>query len=115
MLEISVIRRMAGYLPDTGRALQRKILDILPHRGLHKAAGLVDIMHRVSLEIYRQKKRAFEEGDEAVMKQIGEGKDIMSLLSMFCCTVLAVCGQILMIILSECEHGRVRGGQDARR
>ncbi|KAI0754298.1 cytochrome P450 [Daedaleopsis nitida] len=80
MVEINMLRRLLAYLPDAGKALQRKILDILPHRGLHKAADIVDTMHRVSLEIYRQKKQAFEEGDDAVRKQIGEGKDIMSLL-----------------------------------
>ena len=80
MVEISVLRRMLPYLPDIGKALQRKILDIIPHRGLHKAANIVDTMHRISLEIYREKKRAFEEGDDAVRKQIGEGNDIMSIL-----------------------------------
>lgn len=38
-------------------------------------------MHRRAVHIYEQKKRALEEGDESVTKQIGEGKDIMSILS----------------------------------
>ena len=43
---------------------------------------IVDTMWRRSQEIYASKKRAFEQGDEAVAQQIGEGKDLMSILCM---------------------------------
>lgn len=43
---------------------------------------MVDFMHDTSLEIYNSKKRAIAEGNEAVLKQVGQGKDIMSILSM---------------------------------
>ena len=43
------------------------------------------ILNRRSVEIYEDKKRALRQGDEAVMKQIGEGKDIMSILSTSIC------------------------------
>ena len=38
-------------------------------------------MHNLSKEIYTGKKKAFENGDEAVAMQIGKGKDILSVLS----------------------------------
>ncbi|KAI0718779.1 cytochrome P450 [Cerioporus squamosus] len=62
-------------------ALRRKIIDLIPHNGVQKAKSVVDTIHRRSVEIYQEKKRALEEGDEKVTQQIGEGKDIMSILS----------------------------------
>lgn len=44
---------------------------------------LVDTLHYSSSEILRQKTEALEKGDEEVMKQIGSGKDIMSVLCRF--------------------------------
>lgn len=40
-------------------------------------------MDRTCVDIFEGKKRALKEGDEAVSKQVGEGKDIMSILSAF--------------------------------
>jgi len=37
-------------------------------------------MHEFSVKVYEDKKRALEEGDEAVMRQLGQGKDILSIL-----------------------------------
>jgi hypothetical protein len=42
---------------------------------------MIDIMHDTSVEIFEAKKKALQEGDEAVLKQAGGGKDIMSILS----------------------------------
>ena len=39
-----------------------------------------DIMHERSVLIYNLKKDALEKGDEALKHQIGEGRDIMSIL-----------------------------------
>ena len=38
------------------------------------------MMRSKAREIFEQKKRALELGDEAVKQQVGEGKDIMSIL-----------------------------------
>ena len=40
-------------------------------------------MDRTSTEVFEQKKKALQAGDEAVTKQVGEGKDIMSILCTF--------------------------------
>ena len=41
---------------------------------------IVDVLHDTSVEIFETKKKALEEGDEA---QIGQGKDILSILSAY--------------------------------
>ncbi|KAI0716800.1 cytochrome P450 [Earliella scabrosa] len=78
--EVNLFRRFLPYLPDSGKGLQRAIADAIPHQGLHKLNSIVDTLNRRSIEIYEAKKRALEEGDEAVTKQMGEGRDIMSIL-----------------------------------
>lgn len=40
----------------------------------------MDIMDFTSREIYAEKTGALARGDEAVVRQIGKGKDIMSIL-----------------------------------
>lgn len=42
---------------------------------------MVDIMFSTASEIYQSKRRALQEGDEAVSRQIGRGKDIIAVLS----------------------------------
>jgi hypothetical protein len=38
-------------------------------------------MHTTSSEVFHDKLRALDEGDEATVRQIGEGRDIISILS----------------------------------
>ena len=54
---------------------------MFPHDGVQEVKRFIDTMYRRSIEIYRGKLRALELGDEAVIKQVGEGNDIMSILS----------------------------------
>jgi len=61
---------------------RRFIVDLIPWKTLHQAREVVDIMHQTSVEIINSKKRALQEGDETVAKQIGQGKDIISILRM---------------------------------
>ncbi|KAF8807052.1 cytochrome P450 [Phlegmacium glaucopus] len=61
-------------------AFRRFIMDILPWKSLHELRDIVDVLHNTSVEIFEAKKKALEEGDEAVARQIGYGKDIMSIL-----------------------------------
>ncbi|KAF8150633.1 cytochrome P450 [Crassisporium funariophilum] len=60
--------------------LRRFFVNLLPWKALHEIRDIVDVLHNTSLEIFESKKKALEEGDEAVSKQIGQGKDIMSIL-----------------------------------
>jgi hypothetical protein len=59
------------------------MIDYLPLPDLRLARDLVDIMDRNSRRILEKKREAISKGDSAVLEQIGQGKDIMSLLSMF--------------------------------
>ncbi|KAE9401520.1 cytochrome P450 [Gymnopus androsaceus JB14] len=56
------------------------IMNITPWKTLHDARDMINYMHNLSVSIYEEKKRALEAGDEAVTRQIGQGKDLMSIL-----------------------------------
>ncbi|KAJ3874012.1 cytochrome P450 [Lentinula edodes] len=56
------------------------IMNITPWKSLHDVRDMVNYMHELSVEVYEEKKCAFEEGDEAVVKQIGKGKDLLSIM-----------------------------------
>ncbi|KAJ3855139.1 cytochrome P450 [Lentinula lateritia] len=56
------------------------IMNITPWKSLHDVRDMVNYMHELSVEIYEEKKCAFEKGDEAVVNQIGKGKDLLSIM-----------------------------------
>ncbi|KAF8621408.1 hypothetical protein AX15_007820 [Amanita polypyramis BW_CC] len=68
---------LAKLLPMKTR---RRIVDLLPSRRLHRIRDMVDVMHNLSVEVYESKKKNLMEGDDVVTKQIGAGKDILSVL-----------------------------------
>ncbi|KAK7038699.1 hypothetical protein VNI00_010583 [Paramarasmius palmivorus] len=51
-----------------------------PSANLRHGRELADYMWKLSTEIYQEKIRALNQGDETVVEQIGTGKDIMSVL-----------------------------------
>ncbi|KIK05286.1 hypothetical protein K443DRAFT_641813 [Laccaria amethystina LaAM-08-1] len=59
---------------------RRFIIDMLPWKAMHDARDIVDTMHKTSVEIFESKKKALLDGDDVVARQIGQGKDIMSML-----------------------------------
>lgn len=60
--------------------LRRFLLDLTPIANVQRVKDIVDIMDRTSAEILADKKAALASGDEAVLKQVGQGKDLMSVL-----------------------------------
>jgi len=52
-----------------------------PWRAVNHIIELMDSMHANARELYETKKRLLELGDSATIKQVGDGKDIISLLS----------------------------------
>jgi cytochrome P450 len=56
------------------------IMNATPWKTLHEVRDMVNYMHQLSGEIYQEKKCALEEGDEAMLKQIGQGKDLLSIM-----------------------------------
>ncbi|PPQ71210.1 hypothetical protein CVT25_004681 [Psilocybe cyanescens] len=59
---------------------RRAVLNMMPNKTLHKLRDIIDTMHGTSVEILESKKKALQEGDEAVALQVGQGKDILSIL-----------------------------------
>ncbi|KAI0760468.1 cytochrome P450 [Fomes fomentarius] len=81
MIKVSLLRRLLPYIPDIGNPwLRRKLVELFPHEGVQHLKAIVDVMHRRSIEIYKEKIRALEKGDEAVKQNIGEGRDLISIL-----------------------------------
>ncbi|KAI0641556.1 cytochrome P450 [Trametes meyenii] len=62
------------------RPWRRTVAKHLPSPTLRKIITIVDTLWRRSSEIYAQKKEALLSGDEAMKHQVGEGKDLMSIL-----------------------------------
>ncbi|KAF8957107.1 cytochrome P450 [Flammula alnicola] len=59
---------------------RRFVIDILPWKNLRELRDIVDVLYNTSVENFESKKKALAEGDEALANQIGQGKDIMSIL-----------------------------------
>ncbi|TFK29213.1 cytochrome P450 [Coprinopsis marcescibilis] len=69
------------YVKDLGSPkFRRLVVDALPWNDLHAVRDMIDVMEATSIEIYQRKKRALEQGDEALREQIGQGKDAISIL-----------------------------------
>ncbi|KAH9933804.1 cytochrome P450, partial [Fomitopsis serialis] len=63
------------------KRLQRAVVQVFPtDSAARRLMDVVDTMDEQSRMIYNMKKRAFDTGDAKVVKQVGEGKDILSVL-----------------------------------
>ena len=54
---------------------------MLPWPSLNRLIDLTEVLHANARGIYETKKRLLELGDDTTVKQIGNGKDIISVLS----------------------------------
>ncbi|CCL99518.1 uncharacterized protein FIBRA_01536 [Fibroporia radiculosa] len=78
---LPMVRLVLPFIVRLGPAkFRRSIVDRIPHEEVQAVKNTVDTMDRRSREIYEEKKAAIRHGDEAVLQQMGEGKDIMSIL-----------------------------------
>ena len=82
-------------------------MDILPWKNLHAVRDIVDVLHNTSVEIYEGKKKALEEGDEGVTQQIGQGNDIISILSAYHLLRFEVLLRLIHYLYSEGQYERV--------
>lgn len=81
VFKLSLVRRFLPFITTFGSpGFRRFLLERLPSKNIQKAREIVDIMHRTSVNIFHAKKAALQQGDEAVLQQVGQGKDIMSIL-----------------------------------
>lgn len=61
--------------------LRRSVVKLFPPgTSVYKLAQIVNTLDQRSREIYADKVRALEKGDAEMVKQVGQGKDIMSIL-----------------------------------
>ncbi|KAI0826700.1 cytochrome P450 [Trametes gibbosa] len=61
-------------------AFRRKVVKMLPEGPSQTMRRISDALSTRSQELVDEKKRALEQGDEAVKQRVGEGRDIMSVL-----------------------------------
>ena len=80
---------------------RRFILNVIPWKPLHELRDISDVFYNTAVEIVNSKKRALKDGDEAVARQIGQGNDILSILSRFLIPRLRM-GSLLTI--NQCEQ-----------
>jgi hypothetical protein len=51
--------------------------------------GIIDTIDRTTADIWKEKKRLFAQGDKCVVNELGEGRDILSILREFIISVLS--------------------------
>ncbi|PSR73475.1 hypothetical protein PHLCEN_2v10767 [Hermanssonia centrifuga] len=74
-------RMFSPYFTKCGPpGLRRFVAKFLPYSKMQQLREIVDTLDYQSRKVYNQKKVALEKGDAAVVQQIGEGKDIISIL-----------------------------------
>ncbi|CCL99520.1 uncharacterized protein FIBRA_01538 [Fibroporia radiculosa] len=81
MQKVAMLRRFTPLFANMGPAwFRRFVLSLIPIAKIQKVKELVDTMTARSHEIFRGKKAALRRGDEELLRQVGEGRDIMSIL-----------------------------------
>ncbi|EKM49765.1 uncharacterized protein PHACADRAFT_265429 [Phanerochaete carnosa HHB-10118-sp] len=68
---------LTSYIPI---AIRRQIIRWVPHKNAQKMRAISETLAAHSRGIYEQKMAALARGDDAVVHQIGEGKDVLSIL-----------------------------------
>jgi hypothetical protein len=63
---------------------RRWVVDAIPWEPLREMRDISDIMWSTSEEVIGSKRRAMKQGDETVARQVGGGKDIISILGKYC-------------------------------
>jgi hypothetical protein len=56
------------------------MMNLLPWKSLHEARDTVNSLDTLANEVIEAKKSALRQGDYAILEEIGEGKDILSVL-----------------------------------
>ena len=69
------------YVKDIGTAaFRRRFVDAIPSRNIQRLKNISDVLYARSVLIFNEKKAALEKGDDTLKQQIGEGRDVMSIL-----------------------------------
>ena len=70
------------------------MLEVIPNKAIQRLKDVSDIMHERSVLIYNEKKAALDKGDDALKLQVGEGRDIMSILRERLLRVASACASL---------------------
>ncbi|KIJ11452.1 hypothetical protein PAXINDRAFT_177345 [Paxillus involutus ATCC 200175] len=81
IIKTFLVRQFLPYLVKIGPAsFRRYIVKKTPWKAAQEFSSIVDVMDKTCTEVFEKKKKALAEGGEAVMEQVSQGKDIMSIL-----------------------------------
>ncbi|EPQ53108.1 cytochrome P450 [Gloeophyllum trabeum ATCC 11539] len=81
VFEFAVVLPILPYLMKIGSPrFRRFMVEITPNKKIRRIKEMIDIMWKTSLNIYQTKVAALSKGDEALAKEVGQGKDIITLL-----------------------------------
>lgn len=76
-----LLRPFLPFLVRIGSSsFRRRMWGLVPLKSFQKATEIIDLMHAESVAVYESKKSALMEGEEAIVHQVGQGKDILSIL-----------------------------------
>lgn len=76
-----LIRVLLPIVVKIGTAkFRRRVVELIPLENVQRMRQISDVMYKQSVQIFADKKAALERGDEALKHEIGEGRDIMSIL-----------------------------------
>lgn len=97
MFSFSILALLIPFVVKIGPPrFRRFVMDNVPWKKLHRLRDIVDEMDRSSTKILEEKKAALQQGDEAVLEQVGHGRDIMSVLRKLGCLVRMPSAHCLM-------------------
>ena len=81
MTSLTIVRLLLPYLAHIGPAwFRRRVVELIPNPHVQRIREVSDIMNTRAWEIFNEKKRGLHSSDAALLEQVGEGKDVMSLL-----------------------------------
>lgn len=94
------------YLPWLGPAWFRQFIsNLIPSPTFMHVRSVINTISSQSWSIYSDKKEALLKGDEELKHQVGQGKDLMSIL----CTSIVYLNAVSTLTLSSAnELGRAR-------
>lgn len=61
---------------------RRRLVEMVPIAVVQKLKAIIDTMDRKSEEIFLAKKFSIQQGGDSVLRQVGKGKDLMTVLSL---------------------------------
>ena len=91
------------FVPYVPKRLRKYIAPFLPLSNMRKFRDIATTMDEQARLIFRGKMEALKKGDAAVMQQIGEGRDLLSVLG------VSVCSMNPRILMHGVQHERICG------